>query len=233
MEKWKCLSGSTLKLLAVVCMLIDHLAAFLWVDNPAFREVLFTFHARPITPYFLCRAVGRIAFPLFAFLIVEGFQHTHSRKHYAFNLLIFALLSEIPWNLVHGGWLCPRQNVLFTLLLGCLGLCALERWKDNAKYLALSIIGLFVVSIFLRADYGYVGFAFILMLYVLRGCAPVQAVVGCAMLPTHLIAGLSFIPINLYNGRRGFIHGPVGKYLFYSFYPLHLLVIALLKNLPC
>lgn len=74
------------------------------------------------------------------------------------------------------------------------------------------------------------GYGFILMLYVLRELRPVQAVVGACMLPSRWIAGLAFIPINLYNGRRGFIRGQVGKYLFYSFYPLHLLVIWLLQS---
>ena len=229
MNKWKFLSGSWLKLLAVVSMLVDHLALFIWVKNPDFLQTLFTVGSHAITPYALCRMFGRLAFPIFAFLIVEGFLHTRSRKRYGINLLLFALISEIPWNLVHTGTLlCPRQNVMFTLLLGFLGLCALDRFRDKAGYLWGSLIGLFLVSFVLRADYGYVGYAFILMLYALRNLPPVQALVGCCMLPMRWVAGLAFIPINLYNGKRGFIQGPVGKYLFYAFYPVHLLLIWLI-----
>lgn len=228
-SKWKFLSGSWLKVIAILSMLVDHLAAFLLYKLPAFQQVLFTVRSHPITPYVLCRMAGRIAFPIFAFLIVEGFLHTRSRKRYGINLFVFALISEIPWNLVHTGTLlCPKQNVLFTLFLGFLGLCALERFRDQAKYLWPSLIGLFAVSFFLRADYGYVGYAFILMLYALRNYPVVQALTGCCMLPMRWVAGLAFIPINLYNGKRGFIQGPVGKYLFYVFYPAHLLLIWLL-----
>ena len=223
------LSGSALKVLAMVSMLVDHLAMFVWSRLPAFQEVLFTVRSHEITPYMLCRMFGRLAFPIFAFLIVEGFLHTRDRRRYGISLLVFAFLSEIPWNLVWGGSLFfPKQNVMFTLLLGYLGLCALERFKDDARYLWGSLIGLFVIAFFLRADYGFTGYAFILMLYALRRWPPVQAVVGCAMLPMRWVAGLAFIPINLYNGKRGFIQGPVGKYLFYAFYPVHLFLIWLL-----
>ena len=96
--------------------------------------------------------------------------------------------------------------------------------------MTLSILGLFLVAFFAHADYGYVGYAFILMLYVLRGNPVVRAVVGCAALPSHVIGGMAFVPIALYNGKRGFIQGPVAKYLFYAFYPLHMLVIWFLRT---
>lgn len=102
-SRWKILSGSWLKVLAVTIMLIDHLDAFVWYRLPAFREVLFPIGHREITLYILLRMLGRLAFPIFAFLIVEGFQHTRSRVRYGRNLLLFAFLSEIPWNLVHSG----------------------------------------------------------------------------------------------------------------------------------
>lgn len=228
---WKFLSGSWLKLLAVVTMLIDHLAGFLWFDHPEFQIRLFTLRGHTITLLVLMRMVGRLAFPLFAFLLVEGFQHTRNRIRYGFNLLAFALLSEIPWNLMHTGtWLYARQNVMFTLLLGYLGLCVLECFREKKLWMTLGILGLFVLSYFARIDYGFVGFSFILLLYALRELPVVRAVVGCAALPSHLIGGMAFVPIALYNGKRGFIKGPVGKYLFYAFYPLHMLVIWLLRT---
>lgn len=228
--RWKFLSGSWLKMLAVVTMSIDHLAYFLWSDNPAFHTELFSLRSRVVTVWILLRMMGRMAFPLFAFLLVEGFQHTHDRKKYGLNLFFFALISEIPWNLVHSGTLIyPRQNVMFTLLLGYLGLCALKYFRVDKLRMTLSVLGLFVVAFFARADYGYLGYAFILLLYALRENAVVRAVAGCAALPSHLIGGMAFIPIAFYNGERGFIKGPVGKYLFYAFYPVHLLVIWLIR----
>ena len=103
LNSFRILSGSALKLLAVVSMLIDHLAAFYWYNVPALQAVWFTIGHMAFTPLILMRIFGRIAFPLFAFLIVEGFVHTRSRKRYGLNLAIFALISEIPWNLVHTG----------------------------------------------------------------------------------------------------------------------------------
>lgn len=226
--KWKILSGSALKLLAIVSMLVDHLAAFLWYDEPWCTDAWFSIGHREMSAYALMRMFGRIAFPLFAFLIVEGFQHTRNRKRYGIQLLIFALISELPWNLVHGGQFFYRgQNVLFTLLLGYLGLCALERFRDDKKKLLASLLGLLVVSIVLRADYGCSGYGFILLLYVLRNQQLVRAIIGCCVLGSRWVAGTAFIPIALYNGKRGFVRGPVGKYFLYLFYPLHLLIIYL------
>lgn len=224
--KLRILSGSHLKLLAVLSMLADHLAVFYWYDMPWCQTALFSIGQHAVTPYMLLRMVGRIAFPLFAFLIVEGFLHTRSRKRYGINLAVFAILSEIPWNLVHTGTLlCPRQNVFFTLLLGYLGLCAIEYFKGRKGTMVAALLGLFAVSYFLRADYGCFGYGFILLLYALREQRILQAVIGCCVLPSRWIAGLAFIPINMYNGERGFVRGPIWKYAFYLFYPLHLLVI--------
>ena len=229
--RWQLLSGSWLKILAMATMLVDHLAAFYWAEDPAFQAVWFTLGHRQITPYFVMRAIGRLAFPIFAFLLVEGFTHTRSRFSYGRNLLIFAILSEIPWNLVHSGsWLFRGQNVLFTLFLGLLGMCAVERYKDDAKRLLASLLGLLAVSIILRADYGCTGFGFILLLYVLRDQRILQAIIGSCILPGKWIAGLAFVPISMYNGQRGFIKGKYAKYIFYLFYPLHLLVIYLLRQ---
>ena len=230
-EKWKILSGSWLKVIAITSMIIDHTAVFYLWSFPMYQEPLFCIGHREVTWYYLLRCMGRIAFPLFAFMIVEGFLHTHDRRKYGLNLFIFALISELPWNLVHSGvWHYRGQNVLFTLLIGYLGLCALEYYKDDARKLALALIGLFVVSVGIRSDYGCAGYAVILFLYVLRDNHLLQAVIGCGILPSRWIAGLAFIPINMYNGKRGFIQGPLAKYLFYLIYPLHLLLLYFLQN---
>ena len=226
-ERWQILSGSWLKIIAIVTMLIDHLAAFCWYNEPLFQQPLFTI-GKPITIYLLLRVIGRFAFPLFAFLLVQGFIHTRSRKRYGLNLLVFAIISEIPWNLLRSGtWLCPKQNVFFTLLIGLLGLCAMERFKENRKYLLASLAGLLILSVLVNADYGCAGYAFILLLYAMRDNRILQAVIGSCILPGRWITGLAFIPINMYNGQRGFIKGTFVKYLFYAFYPLHLIAIYL------
>ena len=210
---WQRLSGSWLKVIAMVSMLIDHTAGQLLRYVEAFNEPLISLGHHHISWYFLMRSAGRLAFPLFAFLLVEGFVHTHSRKHYGRNLLMFALISEIPWNLTHGGHVYGlSQNVFFTLFIGFLGLCAIEHYREDRFRQAISLLGLFGLSILLLCDYGCAG-----------------AIVGAGMLSSRWIAGLAFIPISMYNGRRGFIQGPFAKYIFYAFYPLHLLALYFIK----
>ena len=230
LKPWQILSGSGLKIIAVTTMLIDHLAAYYWGQMAFFQTSLLTVGHRSVTLYMLLRLVGRLSFPIFAFLIVEGFLHTRDRMRYGRNLLLFALLSEIPWNLVHSGtWHYPTQNVIFTLLLGYLGLCAIAYYKNDKPRMAGCLLGLLALSVVLRCDYGCSGYGFILLLYALRNDKLLQAVIGSCVLGSRWIAGLAFIPINMYNGKRGFIKGPVGKYFFYIFYPLHLLIIYYLR----
>ena len=225
------LSGSGLKVLAMGTMLIDHLAAFYWWYDPQFFQPLFSIGHRHITLYFILRMVGRLAFPIFCFLIVEGFLHTHDRRKYGRNLLLFAFISEMPWNLVHTGtWQYNGQNVMFTLCLGFLGLCAMEYFRNDIRRMGFTLIGLLAVAVLLRADYGCVGYGFILLLYSLRHNRLLQAVIGSCALSGQWIAGLAFVPINMYNGHRGFIQGPVAKYAFYLFYPVHLFLIYLLQT---
>ncbi len=100
------LSGSSLKVIAIVSMTIDHLGLYmLGGDDPASASV--TYH--------LMRMVGRLAFPIFAFLLVEGYVHTRDIRRYMMNLLVTAIISDIPWMLL-GGY--DSHNVMFTLLLG-------------------------------------------------------------------------------------------------------------------
>lgn len=225
------ISGSALKLLAVFSMLIDHIGMYLCRNNEIFLQTLCTLGIREITPYFLMRAFGRLAFPIFAFLAVEGFIYTRNRFNYGRNLLLFAFISEIPWNLIHAGtWHYPGQNVFFTLFLGYIGLCCLSYWKEDAVKKTIGLILLLAISFKLRADYGYRGFGFILMLYTLRSQLLLKSVIGCCMLPGAWIPGMAFIPISLYDGKRGFIHGTVWKFCFYAFYPVHLLVLYLIRT---
>jgi len=220
------LSGSHLKLLAVVTMLIDHVANTFLYDCDL---LLFELAGRSLTLYAAMRYIGRLAFPIYAFLIVEGFRHTSSRRRYGRNLLVFALISEIPWNLIHSGELIHEtQNVFFTLFFGFLGLCALEHRRGVEQ--TVMLVGLLLLSLGFGADYGASGLAFILLMYLLRDRAAAQAVIGCSILSSRWIAGLAFIPINMYNGKRGFIRGRFFKYAFYAIYPIHLLVLYLIKR---
>ena len=120
-EKYRILSGSTLKVIAVVTMLIDHIGAILLSMYQPALKTLFTLFGREYSVYLIFRDIGRVAFPIFCFLLLEGFLHTHDRFRYGMNLFIFSLISEIPWNLMFTNTLrYEKQNVFFTLFLGYL-----------------------------------------------------------------------------------------------------------------
>ena len=223
-RRYQILSGSALKLIAVVSMLIDHFASRLLAKSPI---PLVSVGRHEFTLYDFRRFIGRAAFPIYCFLLVEGFLHTGSRKKYALNLLLFALLSEIPWDLAHHGTVLylRSQSVYVTLLLGFLGMCALERFRASPGRL-LAVLGiLFYGSILLRCDYGCAGFALILLLYVLRDRKVEKTIIGCGLLGCTYRAPIGFLPILLYNGKRGFIQSRVVKYAFYAFYPVHMLIL--------
>ncbi len=227
-EKYKILSGSALKCIALVTMIIDHIGLHLLRGT---NLVLLHTGQGAITLDFLMRRVGRLSFPIYCFLLTEGFLHTHDREKYGLNLLIFALISEIPWNLEHTGTLFYSvQNVFFTLFLGFLGLCCIEGLREKPRYQLAALLVLTLTAINLKADYGVAGFGLIPLLYVLREQKILQAVLGTCFLSSTWVGGLAFIPINLYSGRRGFIRGSALKYAFYAAYPLHILAIYLIRK---
>lgn len=175
-EKYRILSGSTLKVIAVVTMLIDHIGAVLLSMYQPALKTLFTLFGREYSVYLIFRDIGRVAFPIFCFLLLEGFLHTHDRFRYGMNLFIFSLISEIPWNLMFTNTLrYEKQNVFFTLFLGYLAFCAIEHFQDEQTMQLFCILGLLAVSVFLKADYGWRGYIFLLSMYYMRNDKPGQA----------------------------------------------------------
>ena len=230
-DRYRFISGSALKVTAVISMVVDHVAKRILINYPWFVAPLFQIGQTDVTWYVLCESFGRIAFPIFCFLLVEGFVHTHDRRRYGLSLLAFALVSEPIFDLSRK--LTPfdlsYQNVFFTLFISYLGLCALEGLRERPLHRAASVLGLALLSMGLICDYGPRGYAMVLMLYVLRDFPLEKTALGCCITTSTWRAGLAFIPINLYNGRRGFIQGPILKYAFYAFYPLHLFVLWRLR----
>lgn len=243
------LSGSGLKLLAVVIMLIDHTGAILL--TPLISQAPDAVTAQSLyIAMVICRCIGRIAFPIFCFLLAEGARYTHSIAKYTLRLFLFALISEIPFNLAMNAsmryWslLNPDyQSVFFTLLLGLLAIWSMESirrvipWKPVGIALAVCAALVFItLADLLKTDYAGYGVCLILLFYYV----PVRwrAVVGlCSALlffPLEgliaLLTGLSAIPLALYNGTRGKV-GQWGKYWFYAFYPVHLLLLAIITFL--
>lgn len=220
------LSGTTLKWIAVISMLIDHAAEVLINHNAALTDPIWA------QIYVLMRGIGRIAFPIYAFLLVEGFLHTRDVKKYLVRMLTFAVVSEIPFDLAvfHTPFYWGYQNVFFTLFLGLLALAGENvvhqssgmfagagLWKQ--AFVLILCVG---TAQLINCDYGAFGVFFIILLYMTRYDKKTQTILGAISLIWELPGILAFIPIRLYNGTRGRCGN---RYFFYAFYPAHLLAL--------
>ena len=217
------LSGSALKVIALVSMVTDHCAYYLMEHGTLLYEVM--------------RCFGRIAFPVFAFLIAEGFRHTRNRMKYFLQLLGFAVVSEVPWYLLNGA--DGAHNVLFTLALGVMALATFETLKKDGILCGAVILSIAGFATWLGVDYEWRGILMMVVFYLLGNVSNFpsgrKAQLFCAfpLMMHYGIVGalLVCLTIACYDGTRGFIHGKVAKYGFYAFYPMHLLLIQLLKFL--
>ena len=229
-RKYQILSGSALKLIAVITMLIDHtgfvlLSQMKWAVTP-----FFIIGEEKISLYYIFRLVGRTAFPLFCFLIVEGYIHTKNKVKYGERLFIFALISELPWDLVHTGtFLYEKQNVFFTLFLGWLALYCIEQFKNNKYCLLLTLVSVLAGGLLINADYGLSGVGLIIALYLARGSRIIQGVLGCCFFTKPWKVMPAFALTGLYSGERGFIVSKPLKYAFYAFYPVHFIILFILR----
>lgn len=219
--KNKGLSGSTLKLIAIITMLIDHIGAGIIEQMPNFYTDT-TLHMLDM----IIRLIGRIAFPIFCFLLVEGFLHTSNVKKYASRLFLFALISEVPFDLAFKRQIfeTSSQNVFFTLFIGLLTLIAIDYFESNIIFKILSIFAGIFIAYCLHTDYAGLGVVFIILLYLFRKNIKIRNIICSLVIITNLFeitAPLAFIPISMYNGERGFNM----KYIFYVFYPAHLLLL--------
>ena len=233
----------SLHMMAMIFMLCDHLWGTIIPGND----------------WLTC--IGRLTFPIYAFLIVEGYFHTKNLKKYIGRLLIFAILSEIPFNLAMGSSLFfpIHQNVLWSFLISI----GLIHWNEKVKErklwkrILVGIITLCIASIggiITFVDYYNAGILMVLVFYFFKDkkwwCYLGQLVcmwyINFEMLgglsyevnlfgQTHFIARqgfalLALIPIWLYRGKQGYHSKPL-QYAYYAFYPVHLLILGLIKFL--
>ncbi len=233
------LSSTALRFIAMFFMLLDHMWASVVTGNNWMTYA------------------GRMALPLFAFLIAEGYAHTSNVKNYKKRLLIFGILSEIPFNLlVSGSWFFPfHQNVMFTLLFGILAIEVIDRVKKDhsAKSIVknmLLLAGVAILSIVTLVDYNIMGVATVALFYLCRGVrfGWLFQIIGMFLLnivwhkgmmipvtmgpisfefSTQGFALFSLVFIWLYNGKKG-CSNKVVQYLAYAFYPAHMLVLYLI-----
>ncbi len=226
-HRFALLSGSSLKILALVCMLIDHIGAAILYEGillPNAPIIIGTPMHRLYLFYRALRFIGRIAFPIFCFLLIQGFLYTSNRKRYVIRLGVFALISEIPFDLALNNQLLEftHQNVFFTLFIGLLVLVVMDCFERNPYIQVIAVAAGMGLAWLLKTDYSYHGILLIAILYFFRYYPALSTIGGCISLLWEAPACLAFIPINMYNGERGLSL----KYVFYVFYPLHLMILA-------
>lgn len=226
------LSGSTLKIIALIIMLIDHIGAVIVVRTMSTSGFDHDFWN---SLYWPLRYIGRLAFPIFCFLLVEGFCHTSNVKKYFSGMVLFAIISEIPFDLALTGNLVDFrfQNVFWELAVGILAMIALRYIEKNEfTYVLQIVLRLAVIAVFalgaeaLQFDYGMYGIISIVALYVFRYNKLPQLLVGAVSFCWEQVAPLAFLLIALYNGKRG----RKIKYAFYIFYPAHLLLLYIIAR---
>lgn len=217
------LSGSALKVIAFVSMVTDHCAYYLMEHGTLLYEVM--------------RCFGRIAFPVFAFLVAEGFRHSRNRTKYFLQLLGFAVVSEVPWYLLNRA--DGTHNVLFTLALGVMTLAAIEVLKKDDILCRAVILSIAYFAFWSGVDYEWRGTLMMVVFYLLGNVSDTsfpsgsKAQLFCAfpLMMHYGVVGalLACLVIACYDGTRGFIHDEVAKYGFYAFYPVHLLAIFIVR----
>ena len=221
------ISQEVLKSIACLTMLLDHIGAVFF-------------------PGSVLRDIGRLSFPVFCFLLTEGFYHTRSRGRYALRLAAAAVLAELPFDFAFFGriyW--GHQNVMLTLLLGFLAVwAAVGMQKGIAGWLLAA--GCVIAAELLCADYGGAGVLLILMLALTRELPGKNWIRSCLMLflfalmpsitlvrlgsvaiTQQMLGALAMVPIALYSGEKRTASKGV-QLGFYLFYPLHLAVLSLM-----
>ena len=236
------ITSMALHIMAMLFMLCDHLWGTIVPGND----------------WLTC--LGRLAFPIFAFLLVEGYFHTKNLKKYAFRLFVFAIASEIPFNVMMGSrvFYPVHQNVLWSFLIS-LGLIHLnEKARGTGRMWLRIVVGVltvllgYILGLITMVDFYHAGILMVLVFYFFRqrkwwsylgqilclwyvnaellGGFGYEIVLGgeTYFLLRQGFALLALIPIWLYRGGRGH-HSRAFQYACYAFYPLHMLILGLLK----
>ena len=241
------ITSSTLKIIAALSMFLDHFGGFL-LERMIIAHNLNVSTANAFIASLLqdsdfitsiyhldlvLRYIGRISFLIYAFLIVEGFLHTHNLKIYIISLFLFSLISEIPFSLAGSGKLFywNHQNVFLTLCIGLIVIACFHKieqhnWSSIQQFLAKGIVlgAGCLLAYGIKCDYDAFGVALIALLYEFRFYRNFGVFAGGMLLTasdTFEITSLfAILPISLYNGERGLRL----KYVFYALYPVHIIL---------
>ena len=221
------INGAGLKYIAFISMFIDHF-------NKTIITPLLNYQQPLVTISTIFDIIGRIAFPIFAFMIVEGFYKTKSRGKYLRNLLIFAIISEVPYDMFQSKVFINNrsQNIMWALAIGLLTLIIVDKLKEKIKnkyaWLGISILIVAinaVVATLLSFDYDYYSIIIIFILYLFYDKRFLGSILSYLVIIKEVYAILGFAVINFYNGEKG----RQNKLFNYFFYPAHLLILGLCR----
>lgn len=194
-----------LKILGIIFMVSDHVGLMLFPK------------------YSIFRILGRLAFPTFAYTTATGYVYTKNFKKYMYRLLIFAAISQIPYSMIEP----KRLNVLFTLVLGLWTIHFIEK-RNLLFFIPIAI------ALFLNVDYGIYGISTIVTFYVFRDYKNYNVLIQALItvlytinysIPLQLFSLISLVII-YYNFKFRVV---INKYFFYAFYPLHILLLSIIK----
>ncbi|MBP3362180.1 MAG: hypothetical protein J6N52_15120 [Clostridia bacterium] len=233
------MTGFILKLIAAASMLADHMNKLIIIPFGLADKIGINILGHSIGLPFLLGLFGRLSFPIFAFLISEGARHTSDIKKYICRIMIFAVISEIPFSLAFSpGNALQGQNVMFTFLIA---LCAIYiSGKSTEKILIpAAALAAMLAAKLLRTDYGAYGVLLVLIFYYFEKklSIPLFAAAVIAYYGRRISTGsvsyileaasviMAAVPVLLYSGKRG----PRLKWLFYIFYPAHISVLLILR----
>ena len=246
----KCgLSQESLKLIACVTMLIDHIGATLVLRMLQSMPVRNEQYNLLVCIYYTLRIIGRVAFPIFCFLLVEGAYYTRNPKKYAMRLFVGMLLSEIPFDLAFSSrgnvffdW--SSNSVMLTLLLGFCMIEVMKRWSDFRKVAV--ILPFYLLAEWMHTDYGGLGILIIAVFALTRGLPQEKlyqflglslavypgsrAIIGSVAVNLEWFAVLALIPIFCYGGHK-LTRNKAVQWGFYLFYPVHIALLAILEML--
>lgn len=229
LDKLRIFSGAQLKYIAFLSMLADHVNKALIYPFLSGEGIL-----QRISDAF--DILGRIAFPLFAFFLVEGFFKTGNRKKYLASLLIFGIISEIPFDMALSGvFFEPNSNnIMFTLALMLITIWTIdilkEKMQNMSKYtwypVSFVIVGIMcIISMVTGLDYEYHAIMIGYLFYIFYNKRVFAIFLGYLAIFKEVWSLLGFSLILTYNGKRG----KQNKLFNYCFYPVHLLILGILR----
>lgn len=221
------MSSFVLKLIAIFSMTLDHVGYIIFGKLSFFNYI------------------GRLAFPIFAFQISEGYLHTKSKKNYLFRLLFFAIASQVPFSLFYSTFASGFVlNIFVTLLIGLIAIIGYEQTTNKSIGLLL-VVCLASTANLIKADYGAFGVLAIFVFHVFKKnklYMNLSYLALCVLkyIPSLLQSGFAYqyillmigtalplVLIHFYNGKKGLST----KYILYGYYPVHLMVLYVIKQI--